>query len=538
MLSRLTYLAFWLLSVFIFKVAAAPQPQAQSPQEPRVNLPYGPVVGKRDASLPVDSFLGIPYAATPPKRFTPPVDPAPWKEPLKATEYKTTCPSLYRGETNRHQDNVTTTLYNTPPLEDSEDCLYVNVFAPAGPGPPGGRAVAFWIYGGNYEFGGSQFHNYDGKYLAAYEDLVMVTFNYRTSFLGFTMSPDMPLEQQNLGYLDMRKALDWVQKNIMFFGGDPRKVTIFGISSGAISVKDLVAYPPEPIPFRAAYFQSREPGLFQPSDNWARLARELKCPDTPRERLDCMARQEYPHVHAVMLQKSIRFAPVYDSKTTAKSLVWRVQHGKAANIPILYSAMYNDAAVFVLPRSTYQPVLDQDPKMTAEYAIRQQGGDPSKVPDFVKAYNVAPRPDPDRTRASVAKIYTDAQFLCPAEGLTRAVAATGQKAFRFVTNATFPNTQFIPYIGDAHHTADTPQIWGTYPREGATEQQIKLSRYMMRSFANFVKDPQKGPGWSDVTSGKVQLVGSNGGFGGYPVEESEIDSRCAIFRDAIAAVGG
>ncbi|KAK8171076.1 Carboxylesterase [Phyllosticta citrichinensis] len=497
----------------------------------------------------MNSFLGIPYAATPPKRFTPPVDPPSWREPLKATDYKTTCPSLYRGKffvpvlrskfpRSLASDNVTTTLYNTPPLEDSEDCLYINVFAPASPVPPGGRAVAFWIYGGNYEFGGSQFHYYDGKYLAAYEDLVMVTFNYRTSFLGFTMSPDIPLEEQNLGYLDMRKALDWVQKNIMFFGGDPRKVTIFGISSGAISVKDLVAYPPQPVPFRAAYFQSREPGQFQPSDSWARLAKELKCPDTARERLDCMARQDYSQVFAVMLQKSIRFAPVYDSKTTAKSLVWRIQHGKAANIPILYSAMYNDAAVFVLPRSTYQPVLDQDPKMTAEYAIRQQGGDPSKLPDFVKAYNVAPRPDPERTRASVAKIYTDAQFICPAEGLTRAVAATGQKAFRFVTNATFPNTQYIPYIGDAHHTADTPEIWGTYPRDGATEQQIKLSRYMMRSFANFVKNPQKGPGWPDVTSGKVQLLGSNGGFGGYPVEESEIDSRCAIFRDAIAAVGG
>ncbi|KAK8199967.1 Carboxylesterase [Phyllosticta capitalensis] len=533
MLTQSLHLAFYCVAVVAVEVAAAPQPQQQPSAPARVDLPCGPVLGKRDEALEVNSFLGIPYAASPPKRFTPPVDPAPWKEPLKAFEYKTTCPTVYR-------DNVTTYLYNTPALDESEDCLYINVFAPSRPAPPSGRAIAQFVYGGNNEFGGSQFRYYDGKYLAAYEDIIVVTFNYRTSYLGFTMSPDMPLEQQNLGYLDMRKALDWVQKNIAFFGGNPQMVTIFGISSGAISVKDLMAYPPEPIPFRAAYFQSREPGQYKSSDSWARLAKEMKCPDSPRERLDCMARQDPLQVHTVMLQKSIRFTPVYDGRTAAKSIVWRVQQGKAAKIPILYSAMYNDAAVFVLPRSTYQPILDQDPKLTAEYAIRQHGGDPTKL-DFVKAYDVAPRPDPERTRASVAKIYTDAQFICPAEGITHAVAASGQKAFRFVTNFTAQNAAKMlpnPPLLDAYHTADTPEIWGTYPREGATEQQVELSRYMMRSFANFVKDPQKGPGWPDVSQGKVQLVGGNGGSEGYPVDEAEMDSRCAIFRDAIAASGG
>ena len=103
----------------------------------------------------------------------------------------------------------------------------------------------FWIYGGAFQFGSGDLFAYDGSAFAAYQDVVLVTHNYRTNgkafdvpartsklmssiVFGFPGAPELPVTQRNLGLLDQRLALQWVQANIAAFGGDPKKVTIFG----------------------------------------------------------------------------------------------------------------------------------------------------------------------------------------------------------------------------------------------------------------------------------------------------------------------
>jgi len=118
---------------------------------------------------------------------------------------------------------------------ESEDCLFLNVFAPSTPAPAGGRAVLFWIYGGALQFGSAGLPEYDGSGFAAYQDVIVVTTNYRTNVFGFSNSPEIPFGEQNSGFLDQRKALEWVQGNIARLGGDPAAVTIFGESAGGYS---------------------------------------------------------------------------------------------------------------------------------------------------------------------------------------------------------------------------------------------------------------------------------------------------------------
>ncbi|KAI0029133.1 Carboxylesterase, partial [Vararia minispora EC-137] len=106
-------------------------------------------------------------------------------------------------------------------------------------------------------FGSGSLPLYDGTSMAKNQDVVVVTFNYRTNVFGFPSSPDLPLTRGNIGYLDQELALKWVQDNIAAFGGDPKKVAIMGESAGAGSVSDaIVRHTPAGAPFCAGIMLS------------------------------------------------------------------------------------------------------------------------------------------------------------------------------------------------------------------------------------------------------------------------------------------
>lgn len=183
----------------------------------------------------VSTYLGIPYAAPPvgDLRWRPPQPVTPWRQPLQATSFGNHCPQLplYDG-------------FNTP--STTEDCLYLNVFAPKNNGgrPARGLPVMFWIYGGG--FTGGESDDYDGSKLATQGNVVVVTINYRVGLLGLFAHPALTAEGHlvtNYEIMDQQFALQWVQRNIAAFGGDPGNVTIFGESAGGISVYVHLASP-------------------------------------------------------------------------------------------------------------------------------------------------------------------------------------------------------------------------------------------------------------------------------------------------------
>lgn len=150
------------------------------------------------SSTIVNKFLGIPFAA-PPKRFSPPQKVKAWSKPLAAKEFKPACVQQFSCtsripipgdhvdcELTREVDpkashDFVSSVFNTPAAEESEDCLYLNVYAPATPAGGKGRAVMFWIYGGGLQFGHAGHPGYDGSKFAAEEDVIIVSVNYRTN---------------------------------------------------------------------------------------------------------------------------------------------------------------------------------------------------------------------------------------------------------------------------------------------------------------------------------------------------------------------
>ena len=185
---------------------------------------YGRVQGNREEGI--DFFGGIPYAAPPVGnlRFAPPEPPTPWAPAkLDASHFG---PDCWQLEDPLMNPGVSKEIM-------SEDCLYLNIFTPAGQAHSRKLLpVMVWLHGGAFQQGGARRPEYDGRRLAE-RDIVVVTLNYRLGALGFLVSSSDGL-YGNFGLMDQRAALDWISRNIRAFGGDPNSITLFGESAGAV----------------------------------------------------------------------------------------------------------------------------------------------------------------------------------------------------------------------------------------------------------------------------------------------------------------
>src|ERR1700722_10345262 len=200
-------------------------------------------------------YKGVPFAAPPlgDLRWQPPARVASWTGTRKATAFAPACMQTGVSMPGETPPNV------------SEDCLYLNIWA-----PPHSASVHWpvivWIYGGGYINGSASMPLYWGDRLA-HKGVIVVAIAYRLGPLGFLAHPELTRESPhhssgNYGLMDQIAALEWVQKNIAAFGGDPKSVTIAGQSSGAISASILMASPLAKNLFQRAIGESG--GLFEP----------------------------------------------------------------------------------------------------------------------------------------------------------------------------------------------------------------------------------------------------------------------------------
>ena len=142
----------------------------------------------------------------------------------------------------------------------AEDCLFLNVWRPAGAVPGPKLPVMVWIHGGAFVFGSGSQPDFSGVPFAK-QGVLLVTFNYRLGRLGFFAFPALSSEHKdelkaNYAYMDQIAALKWVQQNIAAFGGDPQNVTIFGESAGGVSVHTHLTSPLSRGLFQKAISQS------------------------------------------------------------------------------------------------------------------------------------------------------------------------------------------------------------------------------------------------------------------------------------------
>ena len=212
---------------------------------PVIKVEGGLLQGVPSEDPSVIVFKGIPYAAPPvgELRMQPPQDVIPWEGVRECSAFSAIAPQPGNAPGTFYGEE----FYWMPQPEQSEDCLYLNVWAPAKAVGKKGAAlpVAMWIHGGAFVNGYGFEVSMDGDKWAQ-KDVILVTINYR---LGENAAG-------NLNILDQIKALEWIRKNIAEFGGDPSNVTIFGQSAGGMSVRTLLISPLAKGLFAKAIIQS------------------------------------------------------------------------------------------------------------------------------------------------------------------------------------------------------------------------------------------------------------------------------------------
>jgi len=456
---------------------------------PVVDAPAGAVRGTAEGDLHV--FRGIPYAQPPvgSLRWRPPLPMARWKGVREATEFGAACYQPAPRLSN---------IYVGKPVPMSEDCLTLNIWAPA----DARRApVFFWIYGGALQSGSSRDPMYDGKRLAA-RGVLVVSINYRLGVLGWLAHPELSKESPqgisgNYGLLDQIRALRWVKDNIAAFGGDPANVTIAGESAGALSVMYLMTSPLARGLFskgiaESAYMIST-PALVTavhgaPSAEQAglRLMEQLKQPD-----LAAMRAMNGEQITAAAV--GVGYAPwgAIDGHVLPDQLVNVFDQGKQARVPLL--AGFNSGEIRAL-RALAPPV----PASAAVYesTIRERYGDLADA--FLTLY------PPTNLQESIFATTRDALYGWTAERLVRKQAALGVSAYLYLWDHGYPaadeaglhafHASELPYVFDTFD--GTPPLW---PKNPDTPEERALADAVGDYWTSFARTgrPQarNGPGW-------------------------------------------
>jgi para-nitrobenzyl esterase len=466
-------------AAFIAGLAWAALPHTASAQT--VQTSSGVVRGA--TSDDVESYRGIPYAAAPvgDLRWTPP-QPAPvWKGVRDAARYQPMCPQPPFGDAPI-----------TQPM--SEDCLFLNIWS-APQADSGKKPVMVFIHGGAYEGGSGSDPLYDGSNLAK-KGVVAVTINYRLGTLGFLAHPALSAASPehasgNYGMLDQIAALQWVQKNIGAFGGDPSQVTIFGESAGGNAVMMLMASPLSKGLFSKVIAQSpvggyRIPTLAEAEAMGAKLGSIDELRALPAEKLLAFNLKLRPRTPP--LAPKTLAGPVLDnhflSQQPAKSL--------ANPVPLIIGSNADEGSMFA-PETTART------KAAFDLGVKQVFG--PRAPEALALYS--PKSDAEVMRQN-AELVSDGLFNAAARYLAAQVAAAGQPVYRYVFSLDMAGRTPL-HSDELRYVFGTTHLPGYTGLPAATDQDRRTSELMMDAWVRFAKTGSPAGGgleWPAVTGSK------------------------------------
>jgi para-nitrobenzyl esterase len=437
-----------------------------------VETRQGPVHGKLVSDGRTRAFLGVPFAAPPvgDLRWKAPGPPAAWKGVRDATKFAGRCPQWPIWADYIFQD-----------AGPSEDCLYLDVYAPAvsakHPLP-----VMAWIHGGGYAAGGSSEPRYSNSPLVD-RGVILVNINYRMGVFGFLASEDLRREgggaAGNYGLMDMVAALQWVRANIAGFGGDAKNMTIFGESAGSFAVSTLMAS--AQALFQKAIGESGAPfgSVLGVEPLEVRAARDQAWVESlgVKNLAELRALPMSALLDAAKKKGVVGFSPVVDGRLVTEPVPKVYAEGKQAHVPLL--AGWN--------RDERAGTLSKD--MTAEkwkaFAAEHYG---AHADDFLAVF-------PGKTDAEAvvsADAYTTDQFI--AFGTwewIEAQAKTGRApVYRYHFELPAPPSEMHPEGKYAWHSDDLEYVFGTLDvRRGSVwrPEDRRLTEEMMDYWTNFAK---------------------------------------------------
>ena len=419
------------------------------------------------------AWRGIPYARPPigALRFRPPEPPEPWAGARDALEYG-----------NRSPQPEPVPDSQAPPT--SEDCLYLNVTAPAG---AVGRPVLFWLHGGGFEIGQGPHQAGDGVAFAKSHGLVVVTVNYRLGALGFL---DVPGERPTgaAGLHDQIAALRWTHENIAGFGGDPRQITVYGLSAGAKSVTNLLASPLTGGMIARAAESSGGNYVKDEAQGQALTRRFLGELGAAPGRLRSVSADDLLHAQlgvATMPRSTWIWRPSIDGAALTVSPLAAIAGGSAAATPLLLQTCAREAAMFAL--------LAADAPRQADRALTGYFGPGTTAKLLADYAGRFPHLDEAALRALV---MTDERYVTPTERLSDAQAAHGPVwRSRYDGPYTGLEGELARYAGPltGAHGGDGAAIW-----LGDSTAGDGLSRQLHAAWGAFATTGD--PGWAPYTS--------------------------------------
>ncbi|RPJ59704.1 MAG: carboxylesterase family protein [Acidobacteria bacterium] len=466
----------------------------------------------RGSGTGVVAFKGIPYAAPPlgPLRWKAPQAALRWQGTRDAIEYCAGCPQP--------------PFPGVPPTQ-SEDCLGLNIWTPAKTAKDK-LPVMVWIHGGGFMVGSSAQPTYDGDILAR-QGVVVVSFNYRLGVLGFLAHPELSRESAekvsgNYGLLDQIAALKWVQRNIAGFGGDPKKVTIFGESAGGVSVFSLLVSPLAKGLFSRAIAQSGT-WIFTPirhlRASWYgyQSAEEEGAALGDLARLRGLSLQDLmklprPKADSLFDLNQPCYRPVVDECVLPGDPSELFERGEFARVPLLTGTNADEAALFMILFGRVRTTTDYRAWLSERFGDRA-------ADKLCAAFPVEKDPD---VADAVKRLVTDFVFLEP----TRSVALSMQSkapVYFYHFSRVSPGGK-TSKLG-AHHAAELVYAFGTYKApimpvspQAYDEVDMALGKVIMGAWVQFAKTGNpNGAGlaeWPRYTSG---------------------DERCLEFGDTIRA---
>ncbi|XP_043455161.1 carboxylesterase 5A [Prionailurus bengalensis] len=523
--------ALWVLAAVI-KGPAADAPVRST----RLGWVRGKQTTVLGSTMPVNMFLGIPYAAPPlgPLRFKQPKPALPWNDFRNATSYPKLC--FQDLEWLVSYQHVLKVRY--PKLETSEDCLYLNIYAPAHADNGSNLPVMVWFPGGAFKVGAAS--SFDGSALAAYEDVLIVTTQYRLGIFGFFNTGDEHA-RGNWAFLDQVAALTWVQDNIEFFGGDPRSVTIFGESAGAISVSSLILSPMANGLFQKAIMESgvailpllmRSPGDERKKDLQV-LAHICGCQASDSAALlQCLRAK--PSEELLDISEKLTFSiPVVDEFFFPDEPLALLTQKAFNSVPSIIG-INNHECAFLLS-TEFPEILGGSNRSLALYFVHTFLNIPTQYLHLVADHYFYNKHSPVEIRDSFLDLLGDVLFVVPGVVTARYHRDAGAPVY-FYEFQHRPQclNDTRPAFVKADHSDEIRFVFGgaflkgdIVMFEGATEEEKLLSRKMMRYWANFARtgDPNgEGlPLWPAYTQSEQYLKLDLNVSVGQKLKEQEVE---------------